>query len=147
MPQNMNTFSDLQATKLDLELSLQIRPVGRPRLKVSINDDVYEWNVEHPFLIQRQLPLLDTFLIKIELLEKDYTAAQETAAVIESLRIDNFELVPSWTQLGLYQNDHDYQSPTNYLGFVGTWTLSVDCAFYQWLHSTTGQGVLLTLDQ
>ena len=107
MPQNMNTFSDLQATKLDLELSLQIRPVGRPRLKVSINDDVYEWNAEHPFLIQRQLPLLDTFLIKIELLEKDYTAAQETAAVIKSLRIDNFELVPSWTQLAVYQNDHD----------------------------------------
>ena len=147
MPQNMNTFSDLQDTKFDLELSLQIRPVGRPRLKVSINDDVYEWNVEHPFLIQRQLPLLDSFLIKIELLEKDYTAAQETAAVIESLRIDNFELVPSWTQLGVYQNDHDYQSPTNYLGFVGAWTLTVDCAFYQWLHSATGQGVLLTLDQ
>lgn len=143
----MNTFSDLQDTELELELSIRIRPVGHPRLKVSINDDVYEWNAEHPFLIQRQLPLLDPFSITIELLEKDYMASQETAVVIEQLKIDDFELVPAWTQLAQYHNDHNYHDPTNYLGFVGAWTLTVDRTFYQWYHSVTGQGLLLTLDQ
>jgi hypothetical protein len=143
----MNNFLDLQDTELELDLILRICPVGCPRLKVSINDDVYEWNAEHPFLIQRQLPLLDPFLIKIELLEKDYTAAQETAAVIEQLSIDKIELVPTWTQLAQYHNDHNYHDPTNYLGFVGAWTLSVDRPFYQWWHSATGQGLLLTLNQ
>lgn len=147
MSQNMNTFLDLQDTELNLDLILQICPIGNPLLQVSINDDVYEWNAENPFSIQRQLPLLDPFSIKIELLEKDYLAAHETAAVIEQLRIDSFELVPTWTQLAQYKNDHNYHDPTNYLGFVGTWELVVDRPFYQWWHQVTGQGLLLARNQ
>jgi hypothetical protein len=144
----MNTFSDLQATELDLSVTLEITPIGHPNISVWVNNELITGSyLAQPTTIHHRLPLLEPFEIKIQLLEKDYTAAQETAAVIESLRIDNFELVPLWTQLAVYQNDHDYQSPTNYLGFVGTWTLTVDCAFYQWLHSATGQGLLLTLDQ
>jgi hypothetical protein len=144
----MKTFLDLQDTELCLELTLRVRPIGNPQLKISINDDVaYQWNSEHSFSIQRQLPLLDPFLIKIELLEKDYMAPVETAAVIEQLKIDSFELVPAWTQLAQYKNDHNHHEPTNYLGFVGTWQLAVNRPFYQWWHSSTGQGLLLTLGQ
>jgi hypothetical protein len=144
----MNTFSDLQAIELELEVSLKIKPIGLPKINVWINQDLMtSIQLDHPITIYHKLPLLEPFEIKIQLWEKDYTAAQETAAVIESLRIDNFELVPSWTQLAVYQNDHNYHAPTNYLGFVGTWTFAVDRAFYQWLHGTVNQGLLLTLDQ
>ena len=148
MPQNMNTFSDLQATELALDLELQIQPIGQPRLCVSVNTEiVFTGTGTQPITIRRQCPLLDPFLIKIELVEKDYNAAQETAAVIEQLRIDHFELMPKWTQLALYHNDHNYKQPTNYLGFVGTWELSIGQPFYQWHHQVTGQGLLLTLNQ
>jgi hypothetical protein len=148
MPQNMNTFSDLQATELALDLELQIRPVGQPRLCVSVNTEIVYTGILTQFItIRRQCPLLDPILIKIELVEKDYNAAQETAAVIEQLRIDDFELMPKWTQLAQYHNDHSYSQPTNYLGFVGTWMWSTDQPFYQWQHTVTGQGLLLKLDQ
>lgn len=148
MHQNMNTFSDLQATELTLDLGLQIAPVGKPVICVTLNFEVlYQGMLEHPLQIQRQLPLLNPARIKIELLEKDYLATQETAAVIEQLRIDDFDLIPNWTQLAQYNNDHNYSQPTNYLGFVGSWELLVDQPFYQWWHTITGQGLLLKLDQ
>lgn len=141
----MKTFLDLQATELALELTLRVRPIGNPQLKISINDSVvYHYNSEHSFSIQQQLPLLNPFSIKIELLEKDYLAMHETAAVIEQLKIDDFEIVPTWTHLAQYTNDHEYVDPTNYLGFVGVWQLAVDCAFYQWRHKVTNQGWLLS---
>jgi len=144
----MNTFSDLQATEFDLDLRLQVRAIGRPRLRISINQDiVYHDILTHTFDLNRQLPLLQPFAVTIELLDKDYNSAQETAVVIEQLSIDQFELVPAWTQLATYTNDHQYTDPTNYLGFVGTWQLLVDCPFYQWAHTMTNQGMLLQIGQ
>lgn len=144
----MNTFSDLQVTELDLDLRLRIQPVGNPRLKISINTDVvYHGMLEHQLNLSRQLPLLQPFLVTIELMDKDYNSVQETAAVIEQLSIDQFDLVPAWTQLATYINDHAYHDPTNYLGFVGTWQLLVDRPFYQWTHVVTNQGMLLQIDQ
>lgn len=144
----MNTFSDLQATEFDLDLRLQVRAIGQPRLKISINQDtVYHGILTHTFDLSHRLPLLQPVAVMIELLDKDYNSAQETAAVIEQLSIDQFELVPAWTQLATYINDHQYTDPTNYLGFVGTWQLLIDRPFYQWAHAVTNQGMLLQIDQ
>ena len=144
----MKPFLDLLDTELELELMLAVRPIGLPRINISINNQVvYSGALDTALKLRQQLPLLDPFSIKIELVEKDYMALHETAAVVEQLSIDDFELVPRWTQLFEYTNDHDYHDPTNYLGFVGTWTLTVDQPFYQWRHRVTGQGLLLTLDQ
>jgi hypothetical protein len=144
MHQNMNTFSDLQDTDLLLDFSLRIQPVGQPHLKVLVNSElVYSGLLQQALKIQRNLPLLELISIQVQLLEKDYNSSKETAVVIEELRIDNFELLPNWTHLVNYNNDHDYSAPTNYLGFVGTWELTTDAPFYQWLHRATGQGLLL----
>lgn len=142
----MNTFSDLQA--IDLELALWVQPMGNPLLKISINDDVvYHGNLAHLLEIRRQLPLLQPFAVTVELLDKDYHSNQETAVVIKQLTVDGFELIPQWNHLSTYDNDHQNDTPTHYLGFVGTWCLKVDRPFYQWYHLASNQGMLLTLDQ
>lgn len=144
----MNTFLDLQATEFDVDLRLQVRAIGQPSLRISINQDiVYHGILTHTFDLNHQLPLLQPFAVTIELLDKDYNSAQETAAVIEHLAIDQFELIPGWTQLATYTNDHQYTDPTNYLGFVGVWQLLIDRPFYQWTHVVTNQGMLLQIDQ
>jgi hypothetical protein len=144
----MNTFSDLQAIDLDLDLALRVQPMGNPLLKISINHDVvYHGRLTHLLEIRRQLLLLQPFAVTVELLDKDYHSNQETAVVIEQLTIDGFELIPRWNHLSTYDNDHQRSQPTHYLGFVGTWSLLVDRPFYQWHHQAANQGMLLTLDQ
>ena len=145
----MNTFSNLLDTELFLELTLRIRSVGDPWLKISINnhDVACQFDSTNMLSIHHKLPLLDPFSIRIELVEKDYMAAHETAAIIEQLSIDDFDVVPAWTQLAQYNNDHNYHDPTNYLGFIGVRQLLIDRPFYQWTHVVTNQGMLLQIDQ
>lgn len=148
MHQNMKTFLDLQDTDLAVDLWLRIVPVGCPVICVKLNNQtLHQGALSHTLQTQRRLPLLDAFVITVELLEKNYQAEHETAAVIEQLSIDGFEIVPNYTQLATYSNDHGYDQPTNYVGFVGAWTLAVNRSFYQWRHQVTGQGLLLQLNQ
>ena len=74
---------------------------------------------------------------------KQYDQYRETAVIIDQLAIDGFDIIPTWTQLATYHNDHDSRGPTAYLGFNGTWRLQIDRPFYQWRHAVTGLGWLL----
>ena len=60
-----------------------------------------------------------------------------------NFKIDDFDVVPMWTQLAKYSNDSNVTAPTNYLGFNGTWSLEITEPFYRWQHKITGQGWLL----
>lgn len=104
---------------------------------------VWDSELTAPVVLEYQLPLLAPLNISVELHSKDYTKDNTSAIIVEQLVIDNFELIPRWTQLVDYVNDHGYQDPTNYLGFNGTWKLSITEPFYQWLHRVSGQGWLL----
>ena len=140
----MKTFLDLQATDLTLKVELILVPVGQPQISVNIGQHRLTKQLTDTITITKHMDLTSEFVIDIALLEKNYNAPAETAVIIQSLSIDNFEIVPLRTHLAHYINDHEYADPTNYLGFVGTWRLEIDCAFYQWRHGVTNQGWLLT---
>jgi hypothetical protein len=85
---------------------------------------------------------LDPIDIDIRLSNKQYTTEYETAIKFK-IYIDNIEIIPKYDYLADYINDHDNNNPTNYLGFNGKWTLTIDRPFYHWLHYHSGQGWLI----
>lgn len=146
----MNRFSDLLAIDSSIRLAIRLGVIhdnGYPTASLTVNDDVIRYQplmdtVEHVV----ELPLLDPIKIEITMLDKQYSQHQETAVLIESVNIDGFEIVPGWTHLAEYHSERGLQGPTSYLGFNGTWKLSIPLPFYQWRHQITGQGWLLRPD-
>ena len=143
----MKTFSDLLGTDSKIGLSVTLEPVshnGCPEFWISVNDQI----IAQGTLIQNitehcEINLLDSIRLEIGMKQKRYSTEKETAVIIQSINIDGFEIVPDWTHLAVYQNDHDYGSPTSYLGFNGTWRLDIPEPFYRWKHHITSQGWLL----
>ena len=140
----MSKFLDLLATENTLDIVLRLQPLGTPQVVVNINGVVlYQGCLEMPITLQHSIPLLEPLTVSITLFDKVY-GAEETAVIVEQFTIDDFAIVPAWTQTANYSNDHNYNDPTNYLGFNGIWTLDTNKPFYQWKHNITGQGWLLT---
>jgi hypothetical protein len=136
----MKTYSNLQAIDTDLVIRLELEPVGQPQGQICINDRA------HPLatVTQIRVPLLDPIQIDIVLSGKDYNNTVETAIIVTRLSIDNIDIMGQYDYLAEYDNDHDFKNPTNYLGFNGKWTLTIDRPFYHWLHEHSGQGWLLS---
>ena len=143
----MKTFSDLLAIDHKIILCVALEPVsnnGCPEFWITVNDKIIEQGtLTHSITKHCEIDLLDPIELKIGMKHKKYSADRETAVIIESINIDGFEIVPDWTHLAIYQNDHDNGSPTSYLGFNGTWRLDIPEPFYRWRHRVTGQGWLL----
>ena len=147
MHQNMKNFYELLDIKKNINIFLSISPiidVNPPRLKIDINKEcLYDDILEKKINFNYKIDLLEKIDIKIKLYNKNYRASQKTALILDSLKINVFEIIPKWTQLASYHNDHNVSQPTNYLGFNGTWNLKIDEPFYRWKHKITGQGWLL----
>jgi hypothetical protein len=139
----MKTYSDLQDIDTRLHLQLELILVGQPTALVMINDNQIGCSTSNESLIiDNFLPLMDTINIGIILSDKQYTTEYESAVIIKRLSIDNINIIPKYDYLAEYINDHDFKNPTNYLGFNGKWTLTIDRPFYHWLHKHSGQGWL-----
>jgi hypothetical protein len=139
----MNNFSDLLATDLHLDLVLIAEPVGYPDVEIWIDQQLIHQGQSSEFItVSKQLPLLSGFSIMVKLKNKVYTSESETALVLNNLSIDGFELIPGFTHLAQYNNDHAFTEPTSYIGFNGEWKLEVNKPFYQWRHEITSQGWL-----
>lgn len=143
----MQTFLELLATDPKIDFSVTLEPVsqnGDPLFWIMINDHVLaEGVLEHSIKTHCELNLLDPIRLQIGLKQKQYSAELETAVILRSVNIDGFEIVPNWTHLAVYENDHNNASPTSYLGYNGTWCLTIVEPFYRWRHRITGQGWLL----
>jgi hypothetical protein len=140
----MKTYSDLQDIDTSLHLHLELEPVGHPLIKIIVNDNVQDYpGLSDIIKLDYRLGLLDTVDISIILSDKHYTTEYETAVIIRRISIDNIDIIPQYDYLAEYTNDHDNKAPTNYLGFNGKWTLTIDRPFYHWLHHHSGQGWLL----
>jgi len=135
----MNNYSDLQDIDTTLKLSIDLNLIGNPDYTIRINNII-----DNNIIINKQLPLLKPIVVEIELRNKIYTSEYETAVLVKSLSIDNINIIPTYTQLVDYVNDRDFIDPTNYLGFNGKWTLTINRPFYHWLHQVQAQGWLLT---
>jgi hypothetical protein len=139
----MKKFSDLLDTDLQLDLELVAEPVGVPDVEIWLNQQLmYQGHLLRSITISKQLPLLPELLISVKLKNKVYSLKSETAVVVTKLSIDGFDLVPNYTHLAHYANDHAFMKPTSYIGFNGEWKFEVDRPFYQWQHVNTGQGWL-----
>jgi hypothetical protein len=139
----MKKFSDLLATDLHLDLALIAEPVGIPDVEIWVNQQlIHQGQLLESFTVSTQLPLLSGFLILVKLRNKVYSLESETAVVLTKLSIDGFDLVPNFTHLAQYTNDHGFNKPTSYVGFNGEWKFEVTKPFYQWQHEITGQGWL-----
>lgn len=134
----MNNYLDLLDIDTDLRLSIDLSLVGNPDYTIKINGHLVDTIIDY------RLPLLEPMVIEIELRNKTYTHEYETAVIINDLSIDNVNIIPTYNHTVNYINDHDFKEPTNYLGFNGKWTLTIDCPFYHWLHQAQAQGWLLT---
>jgi hypothetical protein len=141
----MNNYSDLlDINNYKLSICIQLEPVGCPDIEVTVAENVHVGlKLNNLLKLEYQVNLLDLFLINIELKNKIYTLDYETAIIIRQLSIDNINLIPKFDYLANYDNDHNNNNPTNYLGFNGNWSLTFDRPFYQWIHLHTAQGLLV----
>jgi hypothetical protein len=140
----MKNFSDLLATDLQLDLVLTAEPVGVPDVEIWLNQQlIHQGPLLYPITVSTQLPLLSEFLVLLKLKNKVYTSESETAVVLTKLSVDEFDIIPQFTHLAQYTNDHDFDKPTSYIGFNGEWKFEITQPFYQWRHVNTGQGWLL----
>jgi len=144
----MKNFSDLQDINTIALVSIRVSPItnnGIPRAIVRLNDNIIlDLNLTHTDTVTYFHDLLLPLSVSVEMQNKQYNQYQETAIIVESIIVDNNELLPDYNHLVDYQNDHNNNTATNYLGFNGKWTLTIERPFYQWLHQHSGQGWLLT---
>lgn len=139
----MKNFSELLATDLHVDLALTAEPIGIPYVEIYINQtSLYQGQLLEPMTISQRLPLLLGFVVVVKLQNKIYSSDYETAVNLTRLSVDNFDLIPRWSHLARYTNDHDFTEPTSYIGFNGEWKFEVTKPFYQWRHEATGQGWL-----
>lgn len=143
----MKNFSELLDTDPNLHVCIKLRAIadaGIPLVKVTVNG---QEEINDPLsgsaMILTHIDCRQPFSIQIEMLDKIYKEDQETAVIIDAIRIDEHNLIPDFTHLAHYINDHGRDQPTSYLGWNGMWSLESDRPFYQWLHQHTGQGWLL----
>ena len=142
----MKNFYDQQDIN-NLEIGIVLTPTQEkdsPNIVLKINTaTLFEGVLVKRMIFQHQTSLTDTLKISLELKNKNYKTSSGTGVFIDSLEIDNFNIVPGWTHLATYSNDSNVVDPTNFLGFNGTWILDISEPFYRWQHRITGQGWLL----
>jgi len=142
----MKNFYDQQDIN-NLEIGIVLTPTpdkDSPNIVLQINTAVlFEGTLKESTIFQYQASLTGALKISLELKNKNYKTSSGTGVSIDSLKIDNFNIVPGWTQLATYSNDSNVVDPTNFLGFNGTWILDISEPFYRWQHRITGQGWLL----
>jgi hypothetical protein len=147
MHPNMKNFYDLLDIKKPIGINLKVIPiidVQAPRIKIQINELVlYEDELKQKISLEHKIKILETLDIKIELFDKNYGISKDTGIIIESLKINFFEVVPKFINLATYKNNHDIFQATKHLEFNGTWNLQINEPFYRWKHRITGQGWLL----
>ena len=142
----MQTFSELQATELKLVITVALAPrIGdhAPDVSVRVNGESWHAVMIEPETLTWMVDLASDIDIQIALQNKRPSEGADTAVVIQSITVDGFEFIPNFSGMAVYDNDHDWDHPTNYLGFNGVWHLKIPGPFYQRRHQITGQGWLL----
>ncbi len=144
----MKNFLELLATNLSIDIELVLRPVidnGAPHVEVVIDGkQIYSHVMLKSTVFRVSTLLLNPVDISITMSGKQYCAKQETAVVIESLKVDGFDLVPRYLDQVQYAHNQGQGPAGAYIGFNGHWQLKHKIPFYQWKHTATGQGWLLT---
>lgn len=138
-------YLDLQDINLLVAFSVSISPHGTPvGAKITLNNNIlFDDTLNNKFVYVSELPLLDPVNISIEMYDKNDNIDNTSAIVIDYLKFDDFNLIPTYTGHAVYTNNRNFKGPTYHLGFNGVWSLNIPEPFYRWHHRITGQGWLL----
>lgn len=143
----MNRFSELQDIDTAIIVIITLRAItenGQPGCRVKLNGTtLWDGALETEEQILSQIKLDDPLLICVSMYDKIYSDVRETAVIIDSVKIDDLEIVPKLLHVIDYENDHGRNIKTNYLGYNGVWSLRCSAPFYRWRHQATNQGWLL----
>lgn len=143
----MKNFYELLDINCLLSLKLELVPKFNqrpPEIILSVNHQtLLDMTLNESWSSEVKLNLLDPLNITVELKNKDYSLDHTTAVDIVNLTLDNWSVLPNYTHLASYTNDHNWAEPTSYIGFNGIWELDIKEPFYHWKHRVTGQGWLL----
>lgn len=146
----MKTFSDQLDTEFYLKVKIRLEPVcdnGTPRVAVWFNQRlIMDTHIDRPCDLIRCPWWWEPLDIRIQLQNKIYDQHKETAVIIQNISVDGIEIVPRFCHLATYDNDHQFDQATNYLGFNGVWSWTTDRPFYQWLHKNMDLGLCLDAD-
>ena len=124
----MKNFSELTTTKPNLTVNakLTVTPVGKLPCLVKLGTKtLYEDTIKEPQTFDLALPLTDPIVLSVQVYR------HHPDAVILSLAIDGYEIVPKYQHLAT--------PPTDYIDFNRIWSLNIP-NFYPWYHNITGQG-------
>jgi len=139
----MNPFLNLLDTVDNtISICISLSPVSYNNfayLDVLVNSNVI-FNAE----INEQ-KILKTSVQLLEPIEIGMISKNNNAVTIQSIKIDDFEIIPNYIHYSDYVgSDGTAFGPTEYLGVSGKWELNIDKPFYNWKHDATGMGWLLT---
>lgn len=132
-----------QQLKVKISLSI-IDDNGYPDVKLTINNNVT--------FIKKDINLLNfeclirihqNIKIQIDMKNKIYSNLAETAVIVNSIEIDDINIIPTFNHLIEYQNDKKLPITTEYIGYNGCWTLDINEPFYNWYHKVSSQGILI----
>jgi hypothetical protein len=142
-----NFLQALDTTAKTVEILLKTRVIsenGFPEVEIKYNQQVM-----HSGILQENknftfLEGIDSLMnFEIELKNKNYNRKLETAFIMDYISVDGFDIIPNYVHLINYDNDHDQNIKTNYLGYNGVWSLKINDPFYIWYHKISGQGMLI----
>ena len=139
------------AISYPVKLSVTLRPVDLPNVRIGINGDLFPIVLDQTNTIHFEFESADTSNLTVELVDKK---AQE-AVVIESVSFFGIE-DPKFAWTGVYepiypepwateQQDQgvvlkQHLSPHTYLGWNGKWTLTFDLPVFTWIHKVQDLG-------
>jgi len=139
----MNPFLNLLDTvDKTISVCISLCPVNcdkLPHLDVSVNNNIiFSAEINEKKTLKTTVELLEPIHIKI-------ISKNNNAVVLQSIKIDDFEIVPNYIHYSDYVgSDGTAFGPTEYLGVSGQWDLIIDKPFYNWKHDVTGMGWFLT---
>ena len=145
----MKNFYELLDINPTIEFIIELDVIndnGNPTIEVILNNQRIfgKYALTDFRRLYTRINLAEPVNLQISMSDKEYSAEKETAIIIKKLSFDNIDIIANgYIHYATYDNDHN-NTPTNYLGFNGTWIFDTKIPFYQWLHHASGQGWLLS---
>jgi hypothetical protein len=131
----MKNYSDLRAINTKLDIVMELEPVGSVNCRFGIDEILVDYELDQTLELDWQIDVDSSFVFQIELTGK---STDSDGLLIKRLSVDGIDLVPKFTHLA----QCTLGTPTQFLGQLSKWTLTIDRPFYQWLHGATAQGWL-----
>jgi len=141
----------IMATQHLVKLSVTLRPVDQPNIRVGVNGDLFPITLDKTETIDFEFMSDKDCQLTVELVNKK----DQEAVVVESVSFFGIN-DPKFAWAGVYTPDYpepwaseqrnqdvvlkQHLSPHTYLGWPGKWTLTFDVPVFTWIHRVQNLG-------